>query len=110
MSPAMNRRNRILNVTNSVGTIASRANFYRFNITHVPIPIKWQGQTTCHGNVPITVYTPEGSSLLSIGTKLYFDRELKTPYSNPYFVYSNVRYTVVSGTITLVEQCNLYML
>lgn len=71
-----------------------------------PPVVSWSGHIDCTGSEVIYVYTTE--KILTVGVKLYLDDKLKVIYTNSFFVYENVQYTINNGIITNTTPCNFY--
>jgi hypothetical protein len=87
-------------------TTTGNKNFARFVVP--TLSFAWKGHTDCSNIIKITAFTAEEDILLIIGTHLFKEKELVNLYTDPYFVYNGIRYTIQSGIITNLILCNIY--
>jgi hypothetical protein len=81
------------------------------NFVHYAPPVvyyTWKGYTECSHTNKITVFTSQETILLAVGSNLYLDKKLNIVYSEPYFVFNGIRYTIEGGLITNLVMCSIY--
>lgn len=90
----------------SVGVLPPNKNF----VYYFPpvVYYTWKGYKDCANKNKITVFTAEGTILLAVGALLYTDKLLQVAYSDLYFVYNGIRYTIEQGEITNLVMCSIY--
>ena len=80
-------------------------------VYYAPIPVPyfpWKGFVDCAHTAEVTIYTPRTTLLLAVGTILYANDRLTAVYSNPFFVFNGIRYTIETGEITNLILCSIY--